>query len=64
VAGSVDEVELVSVAVLALYIMRTVWALIVMPRSRSRSMASSTCATFRESVSLSAKKPVGKVDLP
>ena len=33
----------------ALYIMRTVWALIVIPRSRSRSIASSTCACISRS---------------
>ena len=50
VAGRVDEVELVGLAVCAWYIMRTVWALMVMPRSRSRSMASSTWACISRAV--------------
>ena len=44
VAGGVDEVELIGLAILARYIMRTAWALMVMPRSRSSSMASRTCS--------------------
>ena len=66
VAGRVDEVELIGLAVVALYIMRTVWALMVMPRSRSRSMASSTWACISRAVSepVSSSSRSESVDLP
>src|SRR5579875_3510607 len=46
--------------------MRTAWALIVMPRSRSRSMASSTCACISRAVSapVISSRRSESVDLP
>ena len=67
VAGGVDEVEDVGLAVASrVYSRRTVWALMVMPRSRSMSMESSSCSFM----SRSATVPVdwisrsASVDLP
>src|SRR5262245_30546716 len=46
--------------------MRTGWLLMVMPRSRSRSMLSSTCAcmSLAASVPVSSRKRSASVDLP
>ena len=46
VAGRVDEVEDVVLAVVGLVVSRTACALMVMPRSRSRSMLSRTCSSI------------------
>src|SRR5206468_3302260 len=48
------------------YDSRTGWALIVMPRSRSRSMASSTCASISRACSapVTSRNRSARVDLP
>ena len=49
-AGRIDQVELVDWPSLAVYIMRTACALMVMPRSRSRSIESSTWSCISRAV--------------
>jgi hypothetical protein len=49
-AGRVDQVQRVGLAILGLVVRRTVWALMVMPRSRSISIESSTCSFISRSV--------------
>src|SRR3954451_13937381 len=50
----------------ALYIMRTAWALMVMPRSRSRSISSSTWACISRSLTepVNSRRRSESVDLP
>ena len=50
-AGRVHQVEEPCPAVGPVHFRRTVWALMVMPRSRSRSMLSRTCCVISRSVS-------------
>jgi hypothetical protein len=67
VTGGIDQVQLVGVAVVrGVGIMRTAWALMVMPRSRSRSMESSTWACISRAVSdpVSSSRRSASVDLP
>ena len=66
VPGRVDEVELVGLAVAGFVGSRTVAALMVIPRSRSRSMLSMNCALRSRSVSASvaSSSRSASVDLP
>jgi len=66
VAGGVDEVEDVSFPSSARWCIRTVWALIVIPRSRSRSILSRNWSTFSRSerVPVSSRSRSARVDFP
>ena len=67
VPGRVDEVELVvRRRPCAVYVMRTALSLIVMPRSRSRSSVSSTCAFISRfwSMPVASISRSARVDFP